>query len=101
MSAEAKYLDYTIEQGLNQPQSAKVDAVKKAVPPSTKTLIWAFLGFSGLLSMFYPQFFIHIQPIDTPHKEGAAKESPLDPSGRKGVPGVEAEFILLLNPPCP
>ncbi len=54
--SEAKYLGYQVGRGLIRPQERKVEAVRSAPRPKTKTQVRAFLGLAGYYRCFIPNF---------------------------------------------
>ncbi len=54
--SEAKYLGFQVGRGLIRPQEKKVEAVRTAPRPETKTQVRAFLGLAGYYRCFIPNF---------------------------------------------
>ncbi len=54
--SEAKYLGFHVGRGLIRPQEKKVEAVRSAPRPTTKTQVRAFLGMAGYYRCFIPNF---------------------------------------------
>ncbi len=54
--SEAKYLGFQVGRGLIRPQEKKVEAVRSAPRPTTKTQVRAFLGLAGYYRCFIPNF---------------------------------------------
>ncbi len=54
--SEAKYLGFQVGRGLIRPQEKKVEAVRTAPRPETKTQVRAFLGLAGYYRCFIPKF---------------------------------------------
>ncbi len=54
--SEAKYLGFQVGRGLIRPQEKKVEAVRSAPRPTTKTQVQAFLGLAGYYRCFIPNF---------------------------------------------
>ncbi len=54
--SEAKYLGYQVGRGLIRPQEKKVEAVRSAPRPKTKSQVRAFLGLAGYYHCFIPNF---------------------------------------------
>ncbi len=54
--SEAKYLGFQVGRGLIRPQEKKVEAVRSAPRPTTKTQVQAFLGLTGYYRCFIPNF---------------------------------------------
>ncbi len=52
----AKYLGFQLGRGLIRPQEKKVEAVRSAPRPTTKTQVRAFLGLAGYYRCFIPNF---------------------------------------------
>ncbi len=57
---EAKYLGFQVGRGLIKPQEKKVEAVRAAPRPGTKTQVQAFLGLAGYYRCFIPNFSKHV-----------------------------------------
>ncbi|KAL1279405.1 hypothetical protein QQF64_026078 [Cirrhinus molitorella] len=53
---EAKYLGFTVGRGLVRPQPAKVEAVRDAPRPTTKSQVRDFLGLARYYRCFIPNF---------------------------------------------
>ncbi len=54
--SEVKYLGFQVGRGLIRPQEKKVEAVRSAPRPTTKTQVRAFLGLAGYYRCFIPNF---------------------------------------------
>ncbi|XP_057195726.1 uncharacterized protein LOC130557734 [Triplophysa rosa] len=68
--SEAKFLGYQIGRGLIRPQEKKVEAVRSAARPTTKTQVRAFLGLAGYYRCFIPHFSSIASPLTDLTKKG-------------------------------
>ncbi len=67
---EAKYLGFRVGRGLIKPQERKVEAVRAAPRPSTKTQVRAFLGLAGYYRCFIPNFSSLAAPLTDLTRKG-------------------------------
>ncbi len=67
---EAKYLGFRVRRGLIKPQERKVEAVRAAPRPSTKTQVRAFLGLAGYYRCFIPNFSSLATPLTDLTRKG-------------------------------
>ncbi len=67
---EAKYLGFRVGRGLIKPQEKKVEAVRAAPRPSTKTQVRAFLGLAGYYHCFIPNFSSLAAPLTDLTRKG-------------------------------
>ncbi len=67
---EAKYLGFRVGRGLIKPQERKVEAVRAAPRPSTKTQVRAFLGLVGYYCCFIPNFSSLAAPLTDLTRKG-------------------------------
>ncbi len=67
---EAKYLGFRVRLGLIKPQERKVEAVRAAPRPSTKTQVRAFLGLAGYYRCFIPNFSSLAAPLTDLTRKG-------------------------------
>ncbi|XP_073681655.1 uncharacterized protein [Garra rufa] len=67
---EAKYLGYQVGRGLIKPQEKKVEAVRSAPKPKTKTQVRAFLGLAGYYRCFIPNFSSLAAPLTDLTRKG-------------------------------
>ncbi len=67
---EAKYLGFRVGRGLIKPQEKKVEAVRAAPRPSTKTQVRAFLGLAGYYRCFIPNFSSLAAPLTDLTRKG-------------------------------
>ncbi|KAI2645131.1 Retrovirus-related Pol polyprotein from transposon 17.6 [Labeo rohita] len=68
--SEAKYLGFQVGRGLIQPQEKKVEAIRKASQPLTKTQVRAFLGLAGYYRCFIPNFSSLAAPLTDLTRKG-------------------------------
>ncbi len=67
---EAKYLGFRVGRGLIKPQEKKVEAVRAAPRPGTKTQVRAFLGLAGYYRGFIPNFSCLAAPLTDLTRKG-------------------------------
>ncbi len=67
---EVKYLGFRVGQGLIKPQENKVEAVRAAPRPRTKTQVRAFLGLAGYYRCFIPNFSSLAAPLTDLTRKG-------------------------------
>ncbi len=67
---EARYLGFRVGRGLIKPQERKVEAVRAAPRPSTKTQVRAFLGLAGYYRCFIPNFSSLAAPLTDLTRKG-------------------------------
>ncbi|KAL0169058.1 hypothetical protein M9458_037280, partial [Cirrhinus mrigala] len=67
---EANYLGFQVGRGLIQPQEKKVEAIRKASQPLTKTQVRAFLGLAGYYRCFIPNFSSLAAPLTDLTRKG-------------------------------
>ncbi len=70
---EAKYLGFRVGRGLIKPQERKVEAVRAAPRPSTKTQVRAFLGLAGYYRCFIPNFSSLAAPLTDLTRRGSLR----------------------------
>ncbi len=67
---EAKYLGFRVGRGLIKPQEKKVEAIRAAPRPSTKTQVRAFLRLAGYYRCFIPKFSSLAAPLTDLTRKG-------------------------------
>ncbi|KAL0176818.1 hypothetical protein M9458_029148, partial [Cirrhinus mrigala] len=67
---EAKYLGFQVGRGLIHPQEKKVEAIRTAPKPETKTQVRAFLGLAGYYRCFIPNFSTLAAPLTDLTRKG-------------------------------
>ncbi|KAL0176575.1 hypothetical protein M9458_028905, partial [Cirrhinus mrigala] len=67
---DVKYLGYQVGRGLIRPQEKKVEAVRTAPKPKTKTQVRAFLGLAGYYRCFIPNFSSLAAPLTDLTRKG-------------------------------
>ncbi|KAI2654662.1 Retrovirus-related Pol polyprotein [Labeo rohita] len=68
--SEAKYLGFQVGRGLIRPQEKKVEAVRNAPRPQTKSQVRAFLGLAGYYRCFIPNFSSLAAPLTDLTRKG-------------------------------
>ncbi len=68
--SEVKYLGFQVGRGLIRPQEKKVEAVRSAPRPTTKTQVRAFLGLAGYYRCFIPDFSSLAAPLTDLTRKG-------------------------------
>ncbi|KAI2662301.1 Retrovirus-related Pol polyprotein from transposon 17.6 [Labeo rohita] len=67
---EAKYLGFQVGRGLIHPQERKVETIRTAPKPTTKTQVRAFLGLAGYYRCFIPNFSSLAAPLTDLTRKG-------------------------------
>ncbi len=106
--SEVKYLGFQVGRGLIRPQEKKVEAVRSAPRPTTKTQVRAFLGLAGYYRCFIPDFSSLAAPLTDLTRKGSRKRysghqrqrRPSRRSRRLSPPSPSSEPQILAAPSC-
>ncbi|KAL0165651.1 hypothetical protein M9458_037495, partial [Cirrhinus mrigala] len=94
---EAKYLGFQVGRGLICPQEKKVEAVRAAPRPETKTQVRAFLGLAGYYRCFIPNFSSLAAPLTDLTRKGQPEKVQWTPAAEKAFQRMKLQLSLLLQ----
>ncbi|KAL0148266.1 hypothetical protein M9458_056412, partial [Cirrhinus mrigala] len=94
--SEAKYLGFQVGRGLIQPQEKKVEAIRKASQPLTKTQVRAFLGLAGYYRCFIPNFSSLAAPLTDLTRKGQPEKIQWTSAAEKAF--VQLKVALTSSP---
>ncbi len=86
---EAKYLGFRVGRGLIRPQEKKVEAVRSAPRPESKTQVRAFLGLAGYYRCFIPNFSSLAAPLTDLTRKGQPEKVQWTPAAEKAFQWVK------------
>ncbi|KAL0177337.1 hypothetical protein M9458_026231, partial [Cirrhinus mrigala] len=93
---DAKYLGYQVGRGLIRPQEKKVEAVRTAPKPKSKTQVQAFLGLAGYYRCFIPNFSSLAAPLTDLTRKGQPEKVQWSPEADKAF--REIKKVLTSEP---
>ncbi|KAL0184750.1 hypothetical protein M9458_020446, partial [Cirrhinus mrigala] len=87
---DAKYLGYQVGRGLIKPQEKKVEAVRQAQQPHSKTQVRAFLGLAGYYRCFIPNFSSIAAPLSDLTRKGQPERVEWNPEAEKAFQTIKS-----------
>nr|XP_040028806.1 uncharacterized protein LOC120817079 [Gasterosteus aculeatus aculeatus] len=83
--SEANYLGFQVGRGVIRPQEKKVEAVRAAPRPSTKSQVRAFLGLAGYYRCFIPNFSSLASPLTDLTRKGQPEKINWTPEAEEAL----------------